>query len=169
MNILLVYPKFPDSYSKYSYALKFISKKAAVPPLDLNTVSAILPETWQKKLVDLNTTSLLSSDIQWADYVFISASYIQKESVNKIIVECKKFNKKIIAAGPLFTYEYAHYLDVDHFILNQAEITLPLFLADLKSGQPQIVYTHEFTELSQTPAPDFNLLAMKDYASRSPG
>ena len=166
MKILLVYPKCPDAYSRSSYALKFISEKAAIPPLSLNTVSAMLPEKWDKRLVDLNTTLLLTSDIQWADYVFISAMYIHKESVNKIIVECKKLNKKIIAAGMLFTYEYAHYLDVDHFILNQAEITLPLFLADLESGQPQIVYTtNDFAERSQTPARDFHRLSSKDYAS----
>ena len=150
MNILLVYPKFPESYSNYNHALNCITKKTTVPPLDLNMVLAILPEKWIKRLVDLNISSLRTSDIQWADYVFISAMYIQKNSVKKIIAECKKFNKKIIAAGMLFTHEYAHFLDVDHFILNEAEVTLPLFLADLESGQPQIVYaTDEFTDLLQ--------------------
>lgn len=166
MNMLLVYPKCPDAYSRSSYALKFISEKTSIPPLGLNTVAAMLPEAWQKRLVDLNVTSLLTSDIQWADYIFISAMHIQKESVKKIIDECKKFNKKIIAAGMLFTYEYAHYLDVDHFILNNAEITLPLFLADLESGQPQIVYsTDDFTERSQIPVPNFHKVSAKNHAS----
>jgi radical SAM superfamily enzyme YgiQ (UPF0313 family) len=165
MNVLLVYPKCPDSFWSFSHALKFISKKAAVPPLGLITVSAMLPDSWNKRLVDLNIAGLRTSDIQWADYVFISAMYIQKESVNKIIVESKKYNKKIVAGGPLFTQEYAHYLDVDHFILNEAEITLPLFLDDLASGHPQVVYsTDEFADLSQTPVPDFHLLSVKDYA-----
>lgn len=66
----------------------------------------------------------------------------------------------------LFTYEYAHYLDVDHFILNNAEITLPLFLADLESGQPQIVYsTDDFTERSQIPVPNFHKVSAKNHAS----
>ena len=140
MNVLLVYPKCPDSFPGFSHALKFVSKKAAVPPLGLVTMSAMLPDTWHKRLVDLNITGLKTSDIQWADYVFISAMYIQKESVNDTIVEIKKYNKKIVAGGPLFTREYAQYLDVDHFILNEPETTLPFFLADLESGQPQIVY-----------------------------
>ena len=75
------------------------------------------------------------SDIQWADYVFISAMYIQKESVNKIIEECLKQNVKIVAGGPLFTQEYDNYPQIDHFILNEAEITLPFFLKDLESGR----------------------------------
>ena len=78
MNILLVYPKYPDTYWSFKHALPFISKKAAVPPLGLITVSAMLPEKWQKKLVDMNVSALLTKDILWADYVFISAMYVQK-------------------------------------------------------------------------------------------
>ncbi len=165
MNVLLVYPKCPDSFWSFSHALKFISKKAAVPPLGLITVSAMLPDTWQKKLVDLNISPLRASDVQWADYVFISAMYIQKESVDKVITESKKWGKKIVAGGPLFTQEHVNYPDVDHFILNEAEITMPLFLADLNAGQPQRIYaTDEYADLSQSPVPDFHLLSKKDYA-----
>ncbi|WP_319478863.1 DUF4070 domain-containing protein [uncultured Draconibacterium sp.] len=166
MKVLLVYPKCPDSFWSFTHALKFISKKAAVPPLGLITVSAMLPETWQKKLVDLNISPLQTSDIQWADYVFISAMYIQKESVTKVIAESKKWGKKIVAGGPLFTQEYPNYPDVDHFILNEAEITMPLFLADINTGQLQRVYaTDKYADLTQTPAPDFHLLSAKDYAN----
>ena len=165
MNILLVYPKCPDSFWNFNHALKFISKKAAVPPLGLITVSAMLPDTWHKKLVDLNISSLREHDIQWADYVFISAMYIQKESVHKIIYDTKRWNKKIVAGGPLFTQEYPNFPEVDHFILNEAEITMPLFLSDLAEGQAQRVYaTDEYADLSQTPVPDFHLLSAKDYA-----
>jgi len=165
MNILLIYPKCPDSFWNFTHALKFISKKAAVPPLGLITVSAMLPASWQKKLVDLNISDLTNEDIQWADYVFISAMYIQRDSVNKIIIECKKWNKKIVAGGPLFTQDYIEYPDVDHFILNEAEITMPLFLADFEAGHPQQIYsTDEFADLALSPVPDFHLLSAKDYA-----
>lgn len=166
MKVLLVYPKCPDSFWSFTHALKFISKKAAVPPLGIITVSAMLPSTWEKRLVDLNISPLQESDMQWADYIFISAMYIQKESVNKVIVESKKWNKKIVAGGPLFTQEYANYPDVDYFILNEAEITMPLFLADLNKGQTQRIYkTDKYADLSQTPVPDFQLLSVKDYAT----
>ncbi|HCE57774.1 MAG TPA: B12-binding domain-containing radical SAM protein [Prolixibacteraceae bacterium] len=165
MNILLVYPKCPDSFWSFNHALKFISKKAAVPPLGLITVSAMLPAEWNKKLVDMNVTVLDTDDILWADYVFISAMYIQKESVRKVIAECKKWSTKIVAGGPLFTQDFPDYPEVDHFILNEAEITMPFFLADLNTGNPQRVYaTEEFADLSKTPVPDFHLLSAKDYA-----
>src|SRR5208337_3919333 len=54
MNILLVYPEYPDTFWSFSYALKFTSKKAAYPPLGLLTVAAMLPAEWEKKLVDMN-------------------------------------------------------------------------------------------------------------------
>ena len=165
MNILLVYPHYPDSFWSFRHALRFISKKAAVPPLGLITVSAMLPSTWQKKLVDMNVTSLKTSDFQWADYAFVSAMYIQKKSVDKIIDECAKYGVKIVAGGPLFTREYQNYPQIDHFVLNEAEITLPLFLNDLASDHPKKVYkTGKFSNITSTPVPDFHLLSMKKYA-----
>jgi radical SAM superfamily enzyme YgiQ (UPF0313 family) len=165
MNVLLVYPQCPNSFWSYRHALKFISKKAAVPPLGLITVSAMLPSSWQKKLVDMNVSALRTSDILWADYVFISAMYIQKASVNYIIGECKTYNKKIVAGGPLFTQEYKSYPLIDHFVLNEAEITLPQFLNDLHAGHPQKLYkTAEYADITHTPIPDYHLLSRKDYA-----
>jgi len=166
MNVLLVFPQYPDSFWGFKHALRFISKKAAVPPLGLITVSAMLPGLWQKKLVDMNVSSLQTNDILWADYVFISAMYIQKESVSYVIKECLKHKVKMVAGGPLFTQEYENYPQIDHFILNEAEITLPPFLKDLESGTlPQKIYkTDEFADIKFTPVPDYSLLSRKDYA-----
>jgi radical SAM superfamily enzyme YgiQ (UPF0313 family) len=166
MNVLLIYPQYPDSFWSYKYALRFISKKAALPPLGLITVSAMLPATWEKKLVDMNVTSLLVKDLQWADFVFISAMYIQRDSVKKIIVECVKQGTKMVAGGPLFTQDYLDYPEIDHFILNEAEYTLPMFLDDLDEGNPQKVYkTKEFPQISSTPVPDYHLLSIDKYAT----
>lgn len=165
MNILLVYPQYPDSFWSFKHAMQFIAKKATVPPLGLITVSAMLPKTWKKKLVDMNVSQLQKSDILWADYVFISAMYIQKESVDQVIEECLKYETKIIAGGPLFTQDFESYPQVDHFILNEAEITMPLFLADLEAEKiPERVYrTDAFADVTKSPVPDYHLLSAKDY------
>jgi len=167
MNVLLIYPQYPDSFWSFKHVMRFISKKATVPPLGLITVSAMLPKTWKKKLVDMNVSELLKSDIIWADYVFISAMSIQKESVDKVIEECMRYETRIIAGGPLFTQEYENYPKIDHFILNEAEITLPLFLNDLDVGKlPEKIYrTDEYADITQTPVPDYYLLSMKDYVT----
>ncbi len=167
MNVLLLYPRYPESFWSFTHALRFISKKAAVPPLGLITVSAMLPSGWNKKLVDLNITTLQTSDLQWADYVFISAMYIQKESVNEIIQKCKTQKVKIVAGGPLFTQEFKNYPEIDHFILNEAEITIKPFLKALEEGiVPEKVYqTEEYADLSTSPVPDYQLLNRNAYAS----
>ncbi|MDD2307042.1 MAG: hypothetical protein PHP53_20225 [Prolixibacteraceae bacterium] len=167
MNVLLVYPQYPDSFWSFKNVMRFIAKKATVPPLGLITVSSMLPKDWHKKLVDMNVSTLQSSDLVWADYVFISAMYIQKESVDKIIELCLKYEVKMIAGGPLFTQEYENYSQIDHFILNEAEITMPLFLKDLASGKlPDKIYrTDEYADMKTSPVPDFELLSRKDYVT----
>ncbi|MCX6305932.1 MAG: B12-binding domain-containing radical SAM protein [Bacteroidetes bacterium] len=168
MNILLISPQFPDSYWSFKYALRFISKKAAEPPLGLITVSAMIPEGWHKKLVDMNVSSLRLKDLQWADYAFISAMHIQQDSVTKIVDDCIKYGVKTVAGGPLFTQDYQNYPQIDHLVLNEAEITFPWFLRDLAAGNPGKTYrTDEFSDISKTPIPDYHLLSRKHYASMS--
>jgi radical SAM superfamily enzyme YgiQ (UPF0313 family) len=165
MNVLMIYPKYPDTYWSFKYALKFISKKAAVPPLGLITVSAMLPENWQKKLVDMNIEKLEDKDLEWADYIFLSGMYVQKDSVNEILDRCQNYPAKIIAGGPLFTQDHENYPQIDHFILNEAEITLTEFLKDWQTGSLNRIYrTNEYANLSLTPVPDYHLLKINDYA-----
>ena len=169
MKILLVYPQYPDTFWSFKHALKLISKKAAFPPLGLLTVAAMLPAKWERKLIDMNVTSLTDKDIQWADYVFISAMVVQQDSVKEVIPRCKKFGAKIVAGGPLFTTGNDKEFDgVDHFVLNEAEVTLSPFLQDLEKGCARHIYTSEQRpDISQTPIPMWSLINMKKYSSMS--
>ena len=164
MRILLVYPEFPDTFWSFKHALKFIRKKAGAPPLGLLTVAAMLPAEWEKRLVDLNVTSLTQADLAWADYVFVSAMIVQRDSARALIARCKEAGVKVVAGGPLFTMEHEQFPDVDHFVLNEAELTLPPFLADLANGCAQRIYTTtEFPDIHQTPAPLWRLANLKHY------
>ena len=166
MNILLVYPKYPDTYWSFKHALKFISKRASNIPLGLITIAPLLPADWKKKLVDLNVTRLSDRDIRWADYVFISAMSIQSESVKEIISRCIKLGTKMVGGGPLFTEEYDRFSEIDHLVLNEAEITLPRFIDDLSNGRQKRIYrSEEFPDMSVSPLPDYSLLSLKDYAT----
>jgi radical SAM superfamily enzyme YgiQ (UPF0313 family) len=154
MNILLVYPEFPDTFWSFKHALKFVRKQAGAPPLGLLTVAAMLPSEWEQRLVDLNVTSLTQKDLAWADYVFVSAMIVQRDSARALIARCKEARVKVVAGGPLFTMEHDRFPDVDHFVLNEAELTLPPFLADLANGCAQPLYTTaEFPEIQRTPVP----------------
>jgi len=164
LKILLVYPEFPDTFWSFKHALKFIRKKAGAPPLGLLTVAALLPAEWEKRLLDLNATSLTQADLAWADYVFVSAMIVQRDSARALIDRCKEAGVKVVAGGPLFTMEHEQFDLVDHFVLNEAELTLPPFLADLAHSCAQRIYTTaEFPDIRRTPAPLWRLVNFKHY------
>lgn len=168
MKVLLIYPEFPDTFWGFKHALKFVRKKTAFPPLGLLTVAAMLPENWTPRLVDLNVTRLTEKDLAWADCVFISAIVVQRESARQVISRCKAAGLMVVAGGPLFTSEHDQFAEVDHFVLNEAELTLAPFLADLEQGRPQHVYeTSEFCDIQKTVAPKWELVDLKKYASAS--
>ncbi|ACF11138.1 Radical SAM domain protein [Chlorobaculum parvum NCIB 8327] len=166
MNVLLIYPEFPDTFWSFKHALKFVGKKAALPPLGLLTIASMLPEQWGRKLLDLNVSPLKAKDLLWADMVFISAMAVQQKSAKEVIERCHNVGIKLVAGGPLFTAGYEQYPDVDHFVLNEAELTFPPFLEDMKQGLPDRIYTTDkFADITSTPAPEWQLLDMEKYAS----
>jgi radical SAM superfamily enzyme YgiQ (UPF0313 family) len=166
MKILLVSPRVPDTFWSFRHALRFISKRAGEPPLGLLTVAAMLPAEWQKTLVDLNVRPLEDREIAWADYVFLSAMSVQEASARIVIERCNKLGTKVVAGGPLFTSRPNEFEGVNYFVLNEAEITLPLFLKDLANGCAQHLYTTtQWADLTTTPAPLWDLIDLRHYAS----
>jgi hypothetical protein len=85
MNALLIHPEFPATFWSFQYALPFVRKKAALPPLGLLTVASLLPNDWEKRLVDLNVRSLASDDLDWADYAFVGGMAVQRASARDIV------------------------------------------------------------------------------------
>jgi radical SAM superfamily enzyme YgiQ (UPF0313 family) len=166
MNILLIYPKFPDTFWSFSYALRFIGKKSAFPPLGLITVAALLPEQFQIRLVDLNVDALGDDDLAWADMAFISAMAVQRKSAVHVVDRCKAKGLKIVAGGPLFTAQPYEFEQVDHLVLDEAEATLPAFLTDLKNGCPKQLYrAKEYPDIHHSPIPQWGLIDTRRYAS----
>lgn len=168
MNILLIYPEFPDTFWSFKHALKFIRKKASFPPLGLLTVAAMLPPEWSKRLIDVNVTKLTDDDLLWADYAFISGMVVQRTSAKHIIGLCSKAGVKVVAGGPLFTSEHEQFENVDHFVLNEAELTLSPFLEDLNNNCAKRVYiSSNFADIQKTPTPLWELADLNQYASMS--
>lgn len=168
MKVLLVYPCCPESFWSFKHALKFIGVKASNPPLGLLTVAALLPGEWEKKLVDMNVKTLRDEDLRWADLVMISAMSIQRESARQVIEKCRALGVTTVAGGPLFTEEPEAFPEVDHLVLNEGEVTLPQFLADLEKGTPKKIYTTtQHPALDQTPVPLWDLIKPGEYASMS--
>jgi radical SAM superfamily enzyme YgiQ (UPF0313 family) len=166
MKILLVYPHYPDTFWSFRYTMKFIDRKASFPPLGLLTVAAMLPVEWEKRLVDMNVRPLTDDDLAWADYVLVSAMTIQRESAQEVIARCRQLGVKTIAGGPLFTTYHQDFPEVDHLVLGEGELTLPVFLADLVNGEARHLYTDERrAALGNSPIPLWELVNVSDYAA----
>ena len=168
MKTLLVYPEFPDTYWSFRHALSFEGKRSAFPPLGLLTISAMLPDAWERRLVDMNVQPLKAADIEWADVVFCSAMLVQKDSLRRVVELCKAEGKRVVIGGPYVTTSAEHLPEADHIFLGEAETTLPEFVRDFDRGEPKRVYqAAERPALSATPIPHFQLADLKHYSAMS--
>ena len=166
MKVLLVYPIFPDTYWSFRHALTFEGKQAAFPPLGLMTISAMLPENWERRLVDMNVETLESADLEWADIVFVSAMLVQKESLEEVVKLCNEMGKRVAVGGPYVSTNAEQLDNADYIFIGEAEETLPEFIVDLKLGAPKHTYqADERPSLLETPAPDFSIIDLKHYSA----
>ena len=168
MKALLVYPEFPETYWSFKHALSFEGKRSAFPPLGLLTVSALLPDSWERRLVDMNVRSLKQRDIDWADVVLASAMIVQQDSLREVIKLCNAKGKKIIVGGPFVTTALEAIKGIDHIVMGEAEEIIVDLVRDLERGEAKPVYNApERPSMLLTPVPDFKLTDMKRYSAMS--
>jgi radical SAM superfamily enzyme YgiQ (UPF0313 family) len=171
MRVLLIYPIFPQSFWSFDGALKLLNRKAMLPPLGLITVAAILPQTWEFKLVDRNVRSVTEAEWEWADLVILSAMIVQKSDFLGQIREAKRCGKRVAVGGPYATAlpEDARSAGADFLILDEGEITLPLFVEAIERGEThgEIRANGERPDVTSTPIPRFELLDFEAYDNMS--
>jgi radical SAM superfamily enzyme YgiQ (UPF0313 family) len=166
VNILLVYPRNPDTFWSFKHVLNFVSKKSAFPPLGLLTVAAMLPREWQLKLVDLNVQPLEDRDLSWADYVFLSGMIVHKASAHEIALRCVSLGKTVVAGGPLFTTGYSEFPEISHFVLGEAEDVAGKLVDDIEQGKLQRFYqSQHWPDVHMTPVPRWDLIDLHDYVA----
>ena len=168
MRILLVYPKVEETFWSFKHALKIVKRKAAFPPLGALTVAAMLPDHWEKRVVDMNVRNIKEDDIKWADYVFISAMVAQQNSAREVVNWCKTMDTKTVGGGPLFFSYSNDFSDMDHIVVGEGEAILPKFLEDLENGVADHFYhSKEHPSLESSPVPSWELIRFKDYVTMS--
>ena len=168
MKVLLINPQFPDTYWSFRHALSFEGKRSAYPPLGLLTVAAMLPPTWQRRLIDMEVRRLKDSDIEWADMVFVTGMLIQKEALGRVVDRCKRLGKRVVVGGPYVSTSSESLPNADHIFIGEAETTLPQFFKDLERGEAKHTYqAGERPPLSLTPVPEFALAELNRYSAMS--
>lgn len=169
MRVLLLYPLFPKSFWSFDKALELIGRKVSIPPLGMITVAAILPQTWEFRLVDRNVRFETEADWAWADLVIISGMIVQKPDMLNLIREAKRRGKTVAAGGPYVTSvpKAAQEAGLDFLILDEGEITLPLLVEALERGETRGVFSAEGEkpDVTSTPIPRYDLLDLGAYSS----
>ena len=166
MNILLVYPRNPDSFWSFKHVLRFVAKRSAFPPLGLLTVAAMLPRQWHLRLIDINVEPLLDKDVLWADYVFLSAMIIHKDSAQEIAARCSSLGRKIVAGGPLFTTGFADFPEIDSFVLGEAEDLAAELVADIERDTLKAQYRSSgWPDIRTSPIPRWDLVKLANYVT----
>ncbi len=170
MRVLLIYPVFPPTFWSYDKILELVNRKVLLPPLGLITVAAILPQTWDFTLVDRNIRDITEQEWDEADLVIISAMIVQQNDFLNLIKTAKKRGKLVAVGGPYSTSlpQEAQNAGADFLILDEGEITLPMFLEALQRGETQGIFrTSEKPDITQTPIPRYDLLDLDAYDSMS--
>ena len=166
MNALLVYPRFPDTYWSFRYALSFQGKRAAQPPLGLMTVAALLPATWKLRLIDTNVERLKESDLAWADVALVSGMHVQQQDLIQIVRRCRARGLRTIVGGPIANSVPASTLQADCVVTGEAEELIGRLARDLEAGTLQAVYQAEgYPPMEHSPLPDLSLIRLNRYST----
>ncbi len=171
MRVLLLYPLFPKSFWSFDKALELIGRKVSLPPLSLTTVAAILPQTWEFRLVDRNVNYESEADWYWAELIVISGMIVQKDDMLHLIQEAKRRGKRVAVGGPYVTSVNEAVLEAgaDFLVLDEGEITLPMLVDSLERGETSGIFTAngEKPDVTHTPVPRFDLLNLNAYSDMS--
>jgi radical SAM superfamily enzyme YgiQ (UPF0313 family) len=168
MRVLLLYPLFPKSFWSFEKTLALVDCKALMPPLGLITVAAILPQSWEFKLVDHNIQEVTESDWDWAELVIISGMIVQKNDMLAQIAAAKSRNKLVAVGGPYATTSPQEVESADFLVLDEGEITLPMFIAAIERGDRSGVFrSAEKPAVTETPIPRYDLLDLTAYDNMS--
>lgn len=170
MRVLLVYPLFPKTFWSYEKILELVNRQVLLPPLGLVTVAAILPQEWEFKLVDRNIRAVTEAEWEWADVCIFSAMIVQKQDLIDQIKEAKRRRKLVAVGGPYPTSvpDEAISAGADYMILDEGEITLPMFVEAVQRGDKNGIFrTTQKPDVTTTPIPRFDLLELNAYDSMS--
>ena len=162
---LLIQPEFSKrSFWNYTEACRLTGARYPAAPLGLMTVAALLPQNWDMRLVDENTRPLAANDFEWADVVLLGSMLPQQAAALAIIEQAHQAGKPVVLGGPDPSEQPELYDKADFLVLNEGEVTVPLFLADLDRHASSGIYcSPEKADMARTVVPRFDLIRFRDY------
>jgi radical SAM superfamily enzyme YgiQ (UPF0313 family) len=165
MKALLLSPKFPQSFWSYDRFMEIAGLKAVIPPLGILTVAALLPTDWEIQFYDRNVEPEPESAWAWCDIVILSAMLVQRPDFQLLIEKANRLGKKVAVGGPYPTSVPEEALGADYRVLDEGEMTVPLFLEAIAQGQPNGTFRSldNKPDVTTSPIPRFDLLKKDAY------
>jgi len=164
-RVLLVYPRFGGtSFWNYQATCQLLGARYSAAPLGLITVAALLPGSWEVRLVDRNVEELGPDDLAWADLVMTGGMLPQQPDALRIIGMAKGAGKPVVVGGPDATGSPEVYAAADFRVLGEAEEVLSEFLAAWLAGATTGVFqASRFPDVTRSPVPRYDLLKLRHY------
>ena len=162
---LLVQTKF-SAYSFWNYqeVCEMVGKKYPAAPLGLLTVAALFPQHWEFRLIDENVEPLYDEHLRWADLVCIGGMLPQQNSMLDLITRAHKLDAVVVVGGPDPTSQPDLYHEADFLVLGEGEITIPMFLDDLKRGAKNGRYVSpDRADMLKAVVPRYDLISFDSY------
>jgi radical SAM superfamily enzyme YgiQ (UPF0313 family) len=173
VRALLVNARSPATYWSYDYSLAYAGKAAALPPLGIATLAALLPRSWELRVVDLQVDPLCDEDLLWADAVLVSGMLVQADSMREVVSRARSLGRRTVVGGPAPTSSPGAFPEADHVFRGEAEGRLAGLVAALEAPDrpaPRVLSPPEDLDrpgLEGAPVPRFDLLELSRYASYS--
>ena len=165
-RVLLIYPGFvPNTFWNYQATCELFNVRYPAAPLGLITVAAMLPQTWEVRLVDRNVEELQDEDILWADLVMTGGMINQQPDCLGVIDRCHALGKLVVVGGPDVTSSPHLYRTADFQVLGEAEDIIKDFIAAWERGERSGVFqAQKFqVDVTTTPMPRYDLLKFDRY------
>jgi radical SAM superfamily enzyme YgiQ (UPF0313 family) len=162
----LIAPCFSgQSFWNFRATCEVYGARFPAAPLGLITVAALLPSSWQCRLVNRNTENLLESDLDWADLVMTGGMLPQQPDTLRVIELAHARRKPVVVGGPDVTSSPEAYRAADFQVLGEAEGVIDSFIRAWTSGVRQGVFEAEKfkIDVTKTPIPRFDLLKRGQY------
>jgi len=165
INCLIIQSKFSEfSYWNYTEVCNIAGAKYPTAPLGLLTMAALMPQNWNFQLIDENVEDLKKEHFTWADLVCTGGMLPQQSGTLEIIAKAHENGKRVVVGGPDPTSQPDIYKDADFLVCGEGEVTIPLFLEDMKKGRPRRIYkTDQLADMSKAVIPRFDLIQFEHY------
>jgi radical SAM superfamily enzyme YgiQ (UPF0313 family) len=169
MNVLLIWPKFESfSFWNFENVCEITGTRYMTPPLGLLTVAAMLPETWELRLVDENVELTTDQDLEWADVVLMGSKIVSRSRALELITRARGLGNIVVLGGADVTVNATPYAEGGAHILcvGEAERTVPELVALLENGdRPEglVIAADGMADIGDAPPPRFDLIRHSDY------